>query len=363
MTKDIHKNEFDFGTKIKLEIFREYLKAWLPTFTKARKIYWRDIYVYDFFSGEGKDSEGNSGSPLIIIEELLSHHEAIESNKLNLTIVLNEKVKRKFNILKEVIDSNKPKEAPYKVELHQRAFKEFFNDQYSRIKSDHCPRLIFLDQYGIKEITKDIFSMLVSLKRTDFIFFISSSFVRRFYEQEEFKNYITLTKSDFDQSRPVHSHRVVFEYYKSLLGKEYHLAPFSIKKGSNIYGLIFGSNHSLGLEKFLNIAWRINPHSGDANFNIDEEGYLTTGQWSLFPTENLPKKLNVFERDLKARILSRELSSDSDVYKYSLDQGFLPRHANVVLKELIINQQIEEIRTTSSNIHRLEPPQKIVIYE
>jgi len=314
MAKDIHKNEFDFGTRIKLEIFRKYLRAWLPTFTKARKIYWKDIFIYDFFAGEGKDSEGNSGSPLIIIEELIAHHQSIESSNLNVRVVLNEKLKRKFDVLKEVVSSRVSEAIPYKIELYQKPFKEFFLEQYSRMKLDQSPRLIFLDQYGIKEITKDVFSMLVSLKRTDFIFFISSSFVRRFNEQEEFQAYIALTKSDFDKSRPVHSHRVIFEYYKALLGKEYHLAPFSIKKGSNVYGLIFGSNHSLGLEKFLNIAWKINPHSGDANFNIDEEGYLNTGQWSLFPTENLPKKLYIFERDLKTRILSRELSSDSEVY-------------------------------------------------
>ena len=60
MAKDIHKKEFDDGTKIKLDIFREYLKEWLPTFTKRKEIIWKDIFIYDFFAGEGGSSKINT---------------------------------------------------------------------------------------------------------------------------------------------------------------------------------------------------------------------------------------------------------------------------------------------------------------
>ena len=77
--------------------------------------------------------------------------------------------------------------------------------------------------------------------------------------------------------------------------KEYFLAPFSIKKDKNIYGLIFGSNHSFGIEKFLNISWKLNENSGDANYNIDEEE-IAEGKLSLFPEDNKPKKLQQIGR-------------------------------------------------------------------
>ena len=32
----------------------------------------------------------------------------------------------------------------------------------------------FLDQYGIKHITEDVFNKIINLKQTDFLFFISS---------------------------------------------------------------------------------------------------------------------------------------------------------------------------------------------
>ncbi|MFO7903844.1 MAG: hypothetical protein R6U98_14365, partial [Pirellulaceae bacterium] len=49
------------------------------------------------------------------------------------------------------------------------------------------------------------------------------------------------------------------------------LYPFTLKKGANIYGLVFGSKHPLGVEKFLDLAWSKNEINGEANFDIDKD--------------------------------------------------------------------------------------------
>ena len=92
---------------------------------------------------------------------------------------------------------------------------------------------MFLDQYGIKHVTKDIFSQIVHLERTDFLFFISSAFIARFIELPEFAAYIRLTRGDFAENDSLHCHRVICDYYRSLIPNEveYYIAPFSIKKG------------------------------------------------------------------------------------------------------------------------------------
>ena len=63
-SKDIFKKPFDEGTKTKLEIFRNYLKEWLPVFVAKQTIIWNNIQIFDFCSGQGKDVEGTLGSPL-----------------------------------------------------------------------------------------------------------------------------------------------------------------------------------------------------------------------------------------------------------------------------------------------------------
>lgn len=88
--KNFYNIKFDDGTLIKLHVFKEYLRAWLPVFIKKRKPIWEKIFIYDFFAGEGTDGEGNFGSPLIIINELKSFCKDIKQKNLKIKVVFNE---------------------------------------------------------------------------------------------------------------------------------------------------------------------------------------------------------------------------------------------------------------------------------
>ncbi|MFP9115218.1 three-Cys-motif partner protein TcmP [Flavobacterium sp. RHBU_3] len=357
MAKDLFSKPFDEGTNAKLEIFKLYLREWLPVFISSyEKRFWSTIFIYDFFAGEGKDSIGNHGSPLVILDVLKEYEALVKQTKVKIKIIFNEKEKVSLDRLKANIKDFGYNEETVEIVYYNKPFQDFFKEIYPKMMlNTEYPRLMFLDQYGIKEITSEIFKKLISFKRTDFIFFISSSFIRRFKELDEFKNYISITKEKFDETKPFHSHRVVFDYYKSLISTDYMLAPFSIKKGINIYGLIFGSNHSLGLEKFLNVAWKINPHTGDANFNIDEENIIK-GQVSLFEEDNKIKKISFYENELENLILSKKIVTLHKCYLYTLEYGCLPKHCNKVLVQLQKNNKIAALNTRSQKIHNLAPP-------
>lgn len=377
MSTDFHNKEFDDGTRIKLEILREYLKQWLPVFLAGEKTYWKKIFIYDFFAGEGSDSIGNYGSPRIILEQLRNYCRNIIEKQIEVKVVFNEFKKTKVQKLKTQCDQqlfncmseeesgkycpNKTKsnKCTFGLLIESQDFNDFFEQifpQMLRIKE--APRFMFLDQYGIRHITEDVLHKLSQLERTDFIFFTSSSFARRFIENEEFKKYLNLTRKDFSEDKPYHCHRVIFEYYKSLLRPQDNLflAPFSIKKNSNIYGIIFGTHHTLGMEKFLNICWKINKMTGDANFDIDDER-INPNEPKLFEEFNIPSKIQLFENDLKERILKGELNSNTEIYRYSLDSGFLPKHANNVIKELKSQGIIQKtFKTVAQDVHKIASP-------
>ena len=65
MGNDFHGKPFDPATKIKLEIFRRYIREWLPVMlthpTDGRKPFTR-ANIFDFFSGPGRDLLGVPGS-------------------------------------------------------------------------------------------------------------------------------------------------------------------------------------------------------------------------------------------------------------------------------------------------------------
>ncbi|WP_428741399.1 three-Cys-motif partner protein TcmP [Tenacibaculum sp.] len=355
---DIHAEKFDDATQVKLLLLQEYLKEWLPVFLKSKKIWWKDIFIYDFFAGEGYDKEGNPGSPLIILKEISNYNEVIYSKGFRLKVLFNDYAPDKIKRLKESINLNNYK---FSIEIKQENFTELFNRLYPSMLINGrsgLPRFMFIDQYGVKFVTKDIFYKLSYLKRTDFLFFISSHFIKRFSELYEFKKYIQISKKDFDLTKPYQCHRVVFEYFKNMIpeGKELYLAPFSLQKqnSNNVYGLIFGTHNLLGIEKFLKLAWKQDGNAGEANFNIDE-AILEGDTFDLFNSDTRAKKLQYFEKELKDLIQENKLKTLKEVYIYTFNYGCLPSHANSLLKELKKSGKVnKDLKLVLSNIHKLD---------
>ena len=130
--------------------------------------------------------------------------------------------------------------------------------------------LLFLDQNGVKQITEPVFQTIVRLPKTDFIFFISSSMVNRFRSVQEIRSCVPVTEDDFSRMNGTNVHRIVADSYRRWIPDrlEYYIGSFSIRKRANVYGLVFGSGHPRGIDKFLKVAWK---HGGDANFDIDQD--------------------------------------------------------------------------------------------
>jgi hypothetical protein len=137
-------------------------------------------------------------------------------------------------------------------------------------------------------------------------------------------------------------HRYICDYFRSALpsGVDYHLAPFSIRKGGNIYGIVFGSGSLLGLQKFLEACWDLDEVTGEANYDIDDDP-ARYGDRFLLTEMNVIKKQDAFERDLEEMLRERASGRDTsspadnlDVYRFTLERGFLPKHANKHLTKI-----------------------------
>ncbi len=80
--KILFDKPFDDGTLVKLTIYKEYLKEWLPVFVSKPDSIWKTIQIFDFFAGMGEDKNGVAGSPLIAIE-IINSGQMITSSKVN----------------------------------------------------------------------------------------------------------------------------------------------------------------------------------------------------------------------------------------------------------------------------------------
>lgn len=360
MSNDIFDEPFDAGTIDKLQIFEDYFKEWLPVFLVRREIIWKEIQIFDLFGGEGRDVNGVLGSPMRILKTLNENQALIISSGVKVRIVINEFEKYKYEKLITSLESIANRSL-YELECYNEDFIVVFDKYYESMKQ--TANFLFLDQNGIKQISQGVFSKLITLRQTDFLFFISSSFIKRFNDVDEFRKYISITRDDLEGKSYYHIHRIVLNYYRSLIpsDKRYYLAPFSIKKPAGIYGLIFGTNHTLGIEKFLHVCWRRDTLTGEANFDIDNEK-INVKAPALFMEYNIPTKRQLFEKSLEQCILEGKLVTDQEVYLFTLNEGFLPKDANSVLKQLKNDNKIDfNFKPTSSDIHKIHSPSGIKI--
>lgn len=329
-----HSHPFDEGTLVKLDLYRRYVRAWLPVFLNG-KFKPSRVQIFDFFAGPGSDMEGNPGSPVIALQEL---HDALNmphQNSPEIHLYFNEKAPQKFRYLQEVCKSTE-KHQSVQIHLLNCEFAEAFSCWQREFDTKDTANLLFLDQNGLKQITQDVFSTITSAERTDFLFFISSSYAYRFRNDPQMIGPTPITEQDFGGIRMDHVHRKMCEAYRRLIRPDwmYYLAPFSIKKGGNVYGLIFGSAHPYGMDKFLRICWKEDPVRGEANFDIDGE-HISTNSPSLFADMDVPTKLTQFEQEVKAAVAGGRIKDNREAYLYALSRGFLAVHIKDILKGMV----------------------------
>ncbi|MEZ5083416.1 MAG: three-Cys-motif partner protein TcmP [Bacteroidales bacterium] len=367
MAKNINDQPFDESTKLKLEIFGESFKEWFPVFINDP--YTKEAYVFDFFAGSGKDLTNYSGSPLILLDKAKGDQKQFcNTIRKKIHFIFNEALEDKYQELKKNVDNfigdckrnNNCRDCVFNIQVMKFEFQEIFKDKQIQniLNNKKIGKFVLLDQYGFKEINDIVFLQLIEFPKTDFIFFISSSFIKRFKEHPNTKKYIDTEKINFDLVKPNECHRIIAEYFKQLipLDKEYYIHHFTIQKEiykGNFYGLIFGSNHTLGMEKFLKTCWKTDPFSGEANFNIDNNFENGT----LFYNPITSNKKEQIKQKIKKEILNETIQDNISGMKFSMQNGCEPKLFTEVIKELEKQKRITrygDINYSSTNIHKVK---------
>lgn len=341
MPRDLHRKPFNEGTLLKLDLFRKYIDAWLAVFVGSGRITKKKIRIFDFFCGPGQDSNGQKGSPFLILEALQCLAAMIKHVGYEVDVYFNDADADKVTGLKQTLTDASLMDGPYTPHFSS----EDFIDAFKKLRPEmlDSANLLLLDQNGVRFFTADIFYQIRTLPVTDTLVFMSASYVLRFKDEPEINRYLEAERIFAGKTPAYHQvHRAIVDYYRSLVPKsaQYLLAPFSIRSGSNIHGLIFGSQNHKGLQKFLETAWNLDKLRGEADYDIDREGILES-EPSLFPGMDKPKKTKLFELRLEKELLAGRLSDTGAIYSYVLEQGFLMKHAMPVLRRLVKERRID----------------------
>lgn len=330
--KDLHEKPFDAETLSKLEIFEQYAQAWIPIFTM---IGGQHLHIFDFFAGTGYDKNGVPGSPIRILKKILEQVSNIVQKDTLISVYLNEYDSNKFELMKTAceafLDQNQELKQVIQVFYSHDSFEIIFEKLIHIIKK--FPSLLFLDQNGIKFLADTYLLEFSTHSQTDFLYFVSSSYFQRFGNTEEFQKNISLNMEEIREQPYRLIHRSLLNQLRKKIpqGSKLKLYPFSIRKQSNIYGIIFGASHIRAVDKFLGITWKHNELNGEANFDLDED--VQKSQLTLFGSK--PKtKLEAFNEKLREKILSGELKTNQDIFLFTLEEGHIGSHASNVVKAM-----------------------------
>lgn len=348
-----HNRPFDEGTLTKLQIFELYAREWLPVFLASAKPPRSTIHIFDFFAGPGTDSTGVLGSPLRLLKQLKDYQNFSGWSHVSIHAHFFDKSPEKIKQLEAKIDEAGLRLRKVELEIRAAPFDEAFCDCAAALKDRRAAKLLFIDQFGVDQVTPEVFVSLVASPTCDFLFFLSSSTLYRFRNHPAIKQKIT-RPSDYYQV-----HRAALDHYADLIPNPsaYYLAPFSIRKGSNIYGVIFGSAHPRGMDKFLQVAWNKDEINGEADFDINRDN-VSPGEM-LLPLDNFrPSKITAFERALEDLVRSGELKDERDLVHFCFRHGVRRQHSERVLEKLK-KEGVIEVHFRVPQITRIDSPRAI----
>lgn len=339
---DLHSKPFDKSTIAKLEIFEDYAQAWIPTFVMQSR---PCIHIFDFFAGTGYDKMGVKGSPIRILDKINDQIGNIFKHKTKLIVHFNEyepgkKKQKKFELLKkscfEYLEANNAVGRAIEIEFYNEDCELLFPKLLGLIKKH--PSLVYLDQNGIKFLSDNYFLELEKCKETDFLYFVSSSYFWRFADLDAFKGHFQIDLEEARKDPYKFIHKNVLKELKKRLpnNSPLKLYPYTLKKGTNIHGIIFGASHPRAVDKFLTIAWKRNELNGEANFDINNDA--PSAQMTLFGEKKT--KLDLFEEQITNLVLSRIITTNYQAFDFSLNEGHIGKHASDILKKLKLMKAI-----------------------
>ncbi len=355
MPKNFHDKSYDAGTLAKLSIFELYAQEWIPVFLSPPEPKFHEVHLFDFFCGPGKDLAGVYGSPLRILDQLRRYHKKGLAGWTKVRIVVHffDSEREKIDRLGTVLRETEWAIPGIEMDLKPLAFRDALAAHHNLLLNPRIAKLLIIDQCGVDEVPDDVFKHLISFPTTDFIFFLSSSTLHRFRNHPAIKQKIDKPEDSY------HVHRAALDYYRKLIpaNEKIFLGSFSIRKRSNIYGLIFGSHHPLGIHKFLQVAWGSDELAGEANFDIEREN-IRPGE-GILPLDLMrPNKVQEFDERLEAALRAGKMKSEADLIRFCVEAGMTCKHIVPMLKRLK-SEGVIELNFQVPDLKHLKSPRPI----
>lgn len=252
-------------TKIKHDILRRYLNAWIPILHK-----YKTINYIDGFAGPGIYSRGEEGSPLIAIKSICSHKLKPLMGSLKMNFLFIEKDSNRFESLEAEVNNFKISKCPQcNIRCNTKTVcGEFVNttneifDFLDKNNSKIAPTFVFIDPFGFSGIPLKTIKKIMAYPHCEILITFMYDEISRFFnnvtnemhlnslfETGEWKD-ILGNKNNNSQDKPWLLKELYQKQLKNFAGITFIRSFLMINQYNKPdYFLFFGTNNSLGLIK------------------------------------------------------------------------------------------------------------------
>jgi len=326
-------------SEAKIALYGRYLSIYLNILHRAG--YVKRIFVFDLFCGEGLYENNVKGSPIIALESISSHYFSNNNSIPDMTIWFNDKGMSeiesgiyKIDRVKK-IGENVFKPNNVNVEYYKENYEDIYPKAIELVSGTKDAKgLFFIDPFGYKAIKPDDIRKMLESGKTEVFLWLPIAHMYRFADSVSRSGFpgsepLKLFLSDlFGKSIP--SFQSAYDFIEQLKGRfrtslkdlKIFVDTFTLERdASNVYCLFFFTRNVRGYEKVLEAKWSFDPSHG--------KGHTLEKTLSLFNEIELsgyPEKLWLF-------LGSADHRTNAELYLFGLENNFLPKHTNDVLKK------------------------------
>lgn len=293
-------------TRVKHEILRRYLQAWIPILGQSQ---FDELIYIDGFAGPGRYSQGEDGSPVIAIKAALERQEQI---KPRMTFVFVELDKDRADMLELVLGEV---DLPSKFSLQVAGGRSFddavsaFIDYRTRNAGHLPPTFAFIDPFGWSGVPFELVTRILSSPSCEVLVTFMYEEINRFIglpdQESNFTSFFGTNawKEIVPLNDPRERNRRLHDLYLNQLRNRANMKyvrSFEMRNERDVtdYYLFYATNSLLGLKRMKEAMWRVDK-SGEFRFSDATD----PRQFVLFGDE---PQYDILERQLVARFANQE---------------------------------------------------------
>jgi three-Cys-motif partner protein len=335
-------------SEAKIELYGRYLSVYLNILHRAGFV--KRIFVFDLFCGEGIYENNAKGSPIIALDCIRNHYYSNKNSIPNMTVWFNYigkseledgyKVDRVQRISETLtIPSN------VDVRFFKRNYREIFPEAIELVEQTRDAKgLFFIDPFGYKIIKPLDIRKMLEIGNTEVLLwlpiaqmyrFAGSVIENQFPGSDPLRDFL---KDLFGNNIP--NFRSAYDFVDQLKGRfraylkdlnAYVDIFFLERDATNVYCLFFFTRNIKGYEKIIETKWQIDKEHG--------RGFTIEKTQSFFSEI----ELSGYKQKTQAFIESADYRTNTELYFFGLENGFLPKHTKSVLDAFTKSGLIVEV--------------------